>query len=50
MPNVVFPCAAIADAATGRIAIDYGAADTHTALAFCKVDELLDHLEKNSDL
>ncbi len=45
VPNVVFPCAALTDAATGRIAIYYGAADTTTALAFCQVDEILAHLE-----
>jgi beta-1,4-mannooligosaccharide/beta-1,4-mannosyl-N-acetylglucosamine phosphorylase len=50
VPNVVFPCAALCDAATGRIAIYYGAADTVTALAFCQVDELLDFIRTNSDL
>ncbi|MCA9668967.1 MAG: glycoside hydrolase family 130 protein [Myxococcales bacterium] len=44
VPNVTFPCATLQDAATGRIAIYYGAADTYTAVAFCQVDELLDHL------
>ncbi|HBR35425.1 MAG TPA: glycosidase [Firmicutes bacterium] len=41
VPNVVFPCAALADAATGRIAIYYGCADTVTGLAFTTVDELM---------
>lgn len=50
VPNVCFPCAALADADTGRIAIYYGAADTYTALAFCQVDELLDDLKANSDV
>ncbi|PIE20000.1 MAG: glycosylase [Proteobacteria bacterium] len=50
VPNVCFPCAALADAATGRIAIYYGAADTYTALAFCQVDELLTYLKANSDV
>lgn len=50
VPNVAFPCAAIVDAPTGRIALYYGAADTYTALAFCQVDELLDYLKENSDL
>ncbi len=48
--NVAFPCAAIADAPTGRIAIYYGAADTYTALAFCQVDELLAYLKANSEV
>ena len=48
--NVVFPCAALADAPTGRITIYYGAADTVTALAFTKIDELLDFIKANSEL
>lgn len=41
VPNVVFPCAALADADTGRIAIYYGAADTVTAIAFTNISELI---------
>ena len=41
VPNVVFPCAALTDAATGRIAVYYGCADTVTGLAFTTVDELV---------
>ena len=41
VPNVVFPCAALTDADTGRIAIYYGCADTVTGLAFTTVDELI---------
>jgi len=48
--NVVFPCATLHDAASGRIAIYYGAADTCTALAFTQVDELLAHLKESSDV
>ncbi len=48
VPNVVFPCAALTDGATGRIAIYYGCADTVTSLAFCYVDEIFDFLKKNS--
>ncbi|MDF2922602.1 MAG: glycosidase [Paenibacillaceae bacterium] len=44
VPNVVFPCAALADAATGRIAVYYGAADTSVALAFVEADEMLSFL------
>ena len=47
VPNVVFPCAALHDEPTGRIAIYYGGADTVTALAFCKLDEVLDFLREN---
>jgi beta-1,4-mannooligosaccharide/beta-1,4-mannosyl-N-acetylglucosamine phosphorylase len=47
-PNVVFPCAALCDPDTGRIAIYYGAADTVTCLAFTQVDELIDFIKSNS--
>lgn len=48
VPNVVFPCAALADALTGRIAVYYGCADTVTGLAFTTVDELMKELRENS--
>ena len=48
VPNVIFPCAALADAATGRLAIYYGAADTVVALAFAQVDELIDFIKTNN--
>ncbi|MCR5208286.1 MAG: glycoside hydrolase family 130 protein [Eubacterium sp.] len=47
VPNVVFPCAALADADSGRIAIYYGAADTTVALAFTTVDEVCDYIHKH---
>ncbi len=50
VPNVVFPCATLQDAETGRIAIYYGAADTTVAMAFAQVDELLEHIKSNSEL
>lgn len=43
VPNVVFPCAALTDADTGRIAIYYGCADTVTGLAFTTVEELVQY-------
>jgi len=49
VPNVVFPCAALTDAATGRIAIYYGAADTVVCLCFAQVDELIDYVKANAD-
>lgn len=48
VPNVVFPCAALHDAPTGRIAIYYGAADTVTCMAFTQVDELMDYIKTHS--
>lgn len=47
VPNVVFPCAALADSETGRIAIYYGGADTVTAMAFTYADELVEFVKKN---
>ncbi len=42
VPNVVFPCAALVDQDTQRMAIYYGAADTVVALAFTRVNDLID--------
>lgn len=50
VPNVVFPCAALTDEATGRIAIYYGGADTVTCLAYTTVDELVRFTLENSKL
>jgi len=48
VPNVVFPCAALVDGETGRMAIYYGAADTVTALAFAYVDEVVDFTKETA--
>ena len=48
VPNVVFPCAALHDSETGRIAIYYGGADTVTNIAFTKVDKLVMFIKENS--
>lgn len=50
VPNVTFPVAALADQSSGRIAIYYGAADTVVALAFCKVDEVIQFIKDNNEL
>ncbi len=47
VPNVAFPCAALCDGPTGRVAIYYGCADTVTGLAFTTVDGVLDFLREN---
>ena len=44
VPNVIFPCAALADADTGRIAVYYGAADTHMGIAFTTMDTVMEFL------
>lgn len=50
VPNVVFPCATLYDPPTGRIAIYYGGADTVTALAFARLDEVLAYIKTNSEV
>ncbi|HOA24318.1 MAG TPA: glycoside hydrolase family 130 protein [Aggregatilineales bacterium] len=48
VPNVAFPCAALADPATGRMAIYYGGADTVVCVAFAYVDEVVDFVKTHS--
>ena len=48
VPNVVFPCATLTDAETGRIAIYYGCAHTVTGLAFTTADDLLKYIKENA--
>ncbi len=47
VPNVTFPCAALVDGATGRLAIYYGCADTVTGLAFGFVDDIVDFIKRD---
>lgn len=47
VPNVTFPCAALTDAETGRIAIYYGCADTVTGLAFTTADILIKYMKEH---
>jgi beta-1,4-mannooligosaccharide/beta-1,4-mannosyl-N-acetylglucosamine phosphorylase len=47
VPNVTFPCAALADGATGRLAIYYGCADTVTGLVFGMADEVAEFVKRN---
>lgn len=48
VPNVTFPCAALTDSDTGRIAIYYGCADTVTGLCFTTVDDLIRFTKEHS--
>ncbi len=43
--NVIFPTAALVDGPTGRIAVYYGAADAHMALAYTTADAVLAALD-----
>jgi len=47
VPNVTFPCAALVDGDTGRIAIYYGAADSVTGLAFGYIDDIIGFIKAN---
>lgn len=48
VPNVCFPCATLHDSETGRIAIYYGAADSYVALAFTRLDDIIDYVKEHS--
>ncbi|GAB4564698.1 MAG: glycoside hydrolase family 130 protein [Anaerolineae bacterium] len=48
VPNVAFPCAALVDAETGRMAIYYGGADTVVCLAFGYVAEVIEFVKENA--
>ena len=44
VPNVCFPCAALTDAASGRIALYYGCADSYVGVAFTTVTKVYDYI------
>ena len=50
VPNVVFPCAALTDAATGRICLYYGAADTYVGVAYTTVEETINFIKAHNEL
>jgi len=50
VPNVAFPCAALVDGDTGRVAVYYGCADTCTGIALGMVDEIVDFVKRNNVL
>ena len=50
VPNVAFPCAALHDSATGRLAVYYGCADTVTGLAFGYIPEIVAWTKQHSIL
>ena len=50
VPNVTFPCAALHDPDTKRIAVYYGCADTVTSIAFGYIDEIIEFTKKNNIL
>ena len=48
VPNVVFPCGALVDGNSGRLALYYGAADTVVGLAFGHVAEIVQFVKDQS--
>lgn len=50
VPNVVFPCAALCDAESGRIALYYGAADTYVGIAYTTVEETVNFIKEHNEL
>ena len=44
IPNVIFPCGAVLDDATGEFHLYYGAADTYVGLMTAQITDLLDWL------
>lgn len=50
VPNVVFPCAALCDAGTGRIVLYYGAADTYVSVAYTTLEETVAFIKANNEL
>ena len=49
VPNVLFPCATLCDADTGRIAIYYGAADTYVGVAYTTLDETIEFIKSHHE-
>ncbi|WP_078579152.1 glycoside hydrolase family 130 protein [Salipaludibacillus agaradhaerens] len=47
--NVIFPCATLSDAQTGRIAIYYGAADTYVGVAYTEVNQVVDYIKEHHE-
>ncbi|MHA7964157.1 glycoside hydrolase family 130 protein [Paenibacillus sp. CAU 1782] len=45
VPNVIFPCATLQDAESGKIAIYYGAADTYVGVAYTTVEEIVEYVK-----
>ena len=47
-PNVCFPCAALHDPVTGRVAVYYGCADTVTGLAYGYIPEIIEFTKRTN--
>ena len=49
VPNVCFPCAALCDAETGRIAVYYGCADSYVGIAFTTADTVISYIKEHDN-
>jgi len=49
VPNVVFPCAALCDGDTGRIAVYYGCADTYVGIAYTDIETVAGYIQAHSE-
>lgn len=47
--NVCFPCAALCDAETGRIAVYYGCADSYVGIAFTTADTVISYIKEHDN-
>ncbi len=50
VPNVCFPCAALHDSDTGRIALYYGCADSYVGIAFTTIEEIYDYIIRHDSV
>ncbi|MDR1868291.1 MAG: glycoside hydrolase family 130 protein [Treponema sp.] len=48
VPNVTFPCAALVDGDSGKLALYYGCADTVTGIVFGYIQDVLDFVKQYS--
>ncbi|MDO5035692.1 MAG: glycoside hydrolase family 130 protein [Porphyromonas sp.] len=48
VPNVTFPCAAVHDPESKRLAVYYGCADSVTGVAFGYIDEIIDFTKRTN--
>lgn len=48
VPNVVFPCGALVDGPSGKLALYYGSADTVVSVAFGSIPEIVEFVKANA--
>jgi beta-1,4-mannooligosaccharide/beta-1,4-mannosyl-N-acetylglucosamine phosphorylase len=48
VPNVVFPCGALVDGISGKLALYYGSADSVVSVAFGNVSDIIEFVKRNA--